>query len=204
VNAVSCPAPQLGPVPYTDTWRVYGIKKPLQIHGSTSETEDTLRNIALSDTNSHTIPLIKVTCAATKEEYYDLMNRHLAKEQQLPNMKKEQALASSKPKANQLRNVTILAERDVEFGKFLQGRVEGIEAKFEVSRQAVLYGSTALLLRTILSRHRNSRGSVKNWYGKRQRQRNEKQERHDGSLHYLSSPITRGLLEVEPKSTIPR
>jgi hypothetical protein len=26
-----------------DTWRVYGIKKPLQIHGSTSKTSDMLR-----------------------------------------------------------------------------------------------------------------------------------------------------------------
>jgi hypothetical protein len=65
------------------------------------------------------------------------MNRHLAKEQQLPDMKKEQALASSKAKAVQLRNAAILAERDVDFGKFLQARVEGIEAKFEVSRRSV-------------------------------------------------------------------
>ena len=73
-----------------------------------------------------------VTSAATKEEYLDLMNRHLAKEQQLPNLRKEQALASSKAKATQLKNSIILAERDVEFGKFLQSRIEGIDANFEV------------------------------------------------------------------------
>lgn len=62
------------------------------------------------------------------------MNRHLAKEQQLPNMRKEAALASSRSRAIQLKNSITLAERDVEFGKFLQSRVEGIEAKFEVSQ----------------------------------------------------------------------
>lgn len=113
--------------------------------------------------NSQTISVVAVTCASTKEEYYDLMNRHLAKEQKLPDMKKEQALASSKAKAVQLRNAAILAERDVDFGKFLQGRVEGIEAKFEVSRQYVLYETTSVVNNS-LPPFRKSRDSVKRWY----------------------------------------
>ena len=76
------------------------------------------------------------------------MNRHLAHEAKLPDMKKEKSLAASKNKVVELKNKIILAERDVEFGKFLQGRIPTIEANFAVrDRERCVLGRFHFLMR---------------------------------------------------------
>lgn len=90
-----------------NTWRVYAIKKPLQLTGST------------------------ITVAEDKAQYQDLMERHLAQASNIPKLQRDCALATSKPKRTALKNKLILAERDVEFGKFLKARIPDIEAAFE-------------------------------------------------------------------------
>jgi len=77
------------------------------------------------------------------------MNRHLAHEAKLPDMRKEKSLAASKTKALELKNKIILAERDVEFGKFLQGRIPAIEATFAVrGRESYILGRCHWLTHT--------------------------------------------------------
>jgi hypothetical protein len=73
-----------------------------------------------------------VTAAKSQEQYMELMNRLLAQEKTLPDLKKQKSLAASKPKAIQLRNQIVLTERDVEYGKWLQDRIAAIESKYEV------------------------------------------------------------------------
>jgi hypothetical protein len=61
------------------------------------------------------------------------MNRHLDKQKDIPELKKEAALASTKAKKTALKNKAILAERDVDFGKVLESRLGQIEEQYQVS-----------------------------------------------------------------------
>jgi hypothetical protein len=89
------------------------------------------------------------------------MNRHLDKQKDIPELKKEAALASTKAKKMALKNKAILAERDVEFGKVLEGRVAQIEEHYEVSIFSNTLASPSIDSSPIRHSNDNGRNSLR-------------------------------------------